>query len=70
DLNSRLITVADIFVALREDRPYRPGMNWDQIAKIMNKLIIVEGLDKENISIIMDNQKFLNQKWEELSSPV
>lgn len=67
DLSTRLISIADIFVALREDRPYRTSMSWEQIAKIMNELARAGGLDKDRIAIILDNQKILDQKWEELS---
>ncbi|PKM78359.1 MAG: phosphohydrolase [Firmicutes bacterium HGW-Firmicutes-15] len=65
--NARIITIADIVVALREERPYRNSLGWDQIAKIMNELVVVEGLDKDGVSIILDNQRTLDQKWSELS---
>ena len=65
--NARIITIADIVVALREERPYRSSLGWDQIAIIMNKLMAVEGLDKEGVSIILDNQRELGQKWSALS---
>lgn len=67
DLNARLITIADIFVALREERPYRSSLDWDQITKIMNELIVVQGLHRESVSIILDNRRILEQKWSELS---
>lgn len=67
DLSTRLLSIADIFVALREDRPYRNSMGWEQIAKIMNEQAQLDGLDKKQIPIILDNQKLLDQKWEELS---
>ncbi len=67
DLSTRLISIADLFVALREDRPYRASMSWEQIAGIMNELAQSGDLDKDRISIILDNQKLLDQKWEELS---
>jgi HD-GYP domain-containing protein (c-di-GMP phosphodiesterase class II) len=65
--NVRIITIADIVVALREERPYRNRLGWDEIAKIMNELVLVEGLDKDGVSIILDNQSTLDQKWTELT---
>lgn len=35
-LESRVLAVADIYGALSEDRPYRPGMDPDQIKRILN----------------------------------
>ncbi|MEN6460675.1 MAG: HD domain-containing phosphohydrolase [Syntrophomonas sp.] len=66
DLKSRLIAAADIFTALREDRPYRGSMNWNQIANIMNELTLDENLDKDCVSIILDNKRLLDDKWLEL----
>ncbi|MDQ2833253.1 MAG: HD domain-containing protein [Acidobacteriota bacterium] len=37
-LESRIIAVADVYGALSEDRPYRPGMMLDEIVAIMSKL--------------------------------
>jgi hypothetical protein len=34
NLGARVMAVADIFVALAEDRPYRKGMNIDRITTI------------------------------------
>ena len=36
-LESRILTVADIYAALSEDRPYRPGLDLTTIAGIMEK---------------------------------
>ena len=38
-LESRIIAVADIYGALSEDRPYRPGLMFDEIVSIMTKLV-------------------------------
>ncbi len=37
-LESRIIAVADVYGALSEDRPYRAGLDFDQIMAIMSKL--------------------------------
>ncbi|MDD4801461.1 MAG: HD domain-containing protein [Syntrophomonas sp.] len=65
--NARIITIADIVVALREERPYRSNMSWEQITKIMNNLTVVEGLDKDLVSSILDNKKALDYIWSGLS---
>ena len=38
-LESRVIAVADVYAALSEDRPYRPGLMLDEIISIMTKLV-------------------------------
>ena len=38
-LESRIISVADVYGALSEDRPYRPGLMLDEIISIMTKLV-------------------------------
>ena len=36
-LESRLMAVADVYAALSEERPYRAGLEWPQIAAIMER---------------------------------
>jgi HD-GYP domain-containing protein (c-di-GMP phosphodiesterase class II) len=38
-LESRIIAVADVYAALSEDRPYRAGLDFDEIVSIMAKLV-------------------------------
>jgi putative nucleotidyltransferase with HDIG domain len=38
-LESRIIAVADVYGALSEDRPYRPGLMLDEIVSIMRNLV-------------------------------
>jgi putative nucleotidyltransferase with HDIG domain len=38
-LESRIIAVADIFGALSEDRPYRPGLKLENVLSIMKKFV-------------------------------
>ncbi len=38
-LESRIIAVADVYGALSEDRPYRPGLMLDEIVSIMRDLV-------------------------------
>jgi putative nucleotidyltransferase with HDIG domain len=37
-VESRIIAVADVYAALSEDRPYRPGLETDQVLSIMKSL--------------------------------
>jgi len=67
DQKARVITIADIVVALREERPYRSNMGWDQITKVMNELVKVGALDKDGVTAILDNQGTIDRKWAELS---
>lgn len=51
---SRIMAVADVFTALREDRPYRPGMNKSKIEDIMNYMALDNALDKETVKVLFD----------------
>lgn len=39
-LADRIISIADIFTALTEDRPYRKGMAWQEALQIMEADVI------------------------------
>ncbi len=44
-LGSRIMAVADVFAALREDRPYRPGKDPSEVRSIMLKMALDGALD-------------------------
>lgn len=67
DLQSRIVTVADVFTALHEDRPYRPSMSWDQIAAVLNKLVQEGDLDSRMVASVLDNRILLEQVWDSLA---
>jgi HD-GYP domain-containing protein (c-di-GMP phosphodiesterase class II) len=52
---SRIMMVADIFTALAEDRPYRKGMNKDDIARIIKQFSDRHLLDAKIVTIVLDN---------------
>ncbi|MBK5242974.1 HD domain-containing phosphohydrolase [Clostridium sp.] len=52
---SRIMTVADIFTAIREDRPYRKGMDKDEIYKIFKRKTEEKLLDKRIVELLFDN---------------
>jgi HD-GYP domain-containing protein (c-di-GMP phosphodiesterase class II) len=66
DLPARIVAVADIFTALREDRPYRPGMNWGKITKIMQEQISSGGIDREVVGMLYDCKLKLDELWHNL----
>ncbi|MGH4120989.1 HD-GYP domain-containing protein [Clostridium sp.] len=52
---SRIMAVADIFTAISEDRPYRKGMNKDEIYKIFKTQTDEKLLDKRIVEVLLDN---------------
>ncbi len=46
-LADRIISIADIFTALTEDRPYRKGMAWQEALQIMEADVINGALDSD-----------------------
>lgn len=55
DKGCRIMTVADIFTALSEDRPYRKGMEKDEIIKTLNNLVTAGKIDREIVQILLNN---------------
>lgn len=65
-MEARLIAVSDVFVALKEKRPYRSSMEWDQIARVMNDMVSQEHLEGTAVAIVLDNRKKLDNILEDL----
>ena len=59
-LGARIISVADIFTALAEDRPYRTGMNEEKIQKVFYKMLTNEMLDYRVVECLLDNFGSMN----------
>ena len=59
---SRIMTVADIFTAISEDRPYRMGMNKDEIYKIIKKQADENLLDRRIVEVLFDNYETINHQ--------
>jgi putative nucleotidyltransferase with HDIG domain len=55
DLECRIITVADIFQALAQERPYRPPMSLDDILKDLQSRVASGHLDAEVVAKLADN---------------
>jgi HD-GYP domain-containing protein (c-di-GMP phosphodiesterase class II) len=54
-IGSRIMTVADIFTAIAEDRPYRKGMNRDEIIKVLADSVAKSHLDSRVVDLVVDN---------------
>jgi len=51
-LGSRIMAVADVFVALTEDRPYHKAMSQDKVMGILKKLAGDSGLDGDVVRVL------------------
>lgn len=52
---SRIVAVADIFTAISEDRPYRKGMDKNEIHRIIREQSDEKLLDKKIVDLLFDN---------------
>jgi len=51
----RIVAVADVFTALIEDRPYRPGMTVRQTFQVLDDMIVQNALDGDCIDVLKKN---------------
>lgn len=58
-LGARIVTVADIFVALTENRPYRKGLSLAETENIMSKMASGGKIDAGLVAELFDNKKCL-----------
>lgn len=54
-IHARIMTVADIFTALTEDRPYRDGMSLDDALKVIGDFADLGKIDKAVMSSLHEN---------------
>lgn len=59
---SRIMTVADIFTAISEDRPYRKGMDKEAIYKILKSQTDQKLLDKRIVELLFDNYEMISSQ--------
>jgi len=52
---SRLLAVADVFVALSEDRPYRPALGPRRIREILENMASSKSLDVDIVGVLLDH---------------
>lgn len=60
-LGSRIMAVADIFTALSENRPYRKGMQKDQVIKIMGEMATENKIDSPTFEILNIHYNDINK---------
>jgi len=54
-IGARIMTVADIFTAVAEDRPYRKGMDKDGIYRVFQKNIESHAVDPKMVELLFDD---------------
>ncbi len=59
-LADRIISIADIFTALTEDRPYRKGMAWQEALQIMEADVINGALDSDVFHVLRRHAETLH----------
>lgn len=57
-LGAKIMAVSDVYMALREDRPYRNGLERKEVYKIMEKLVKTNRLSGDIISLLFRNSIF------------
>lgn len=59
-LADRIIAIADIFTALTEDRPYRPGMSLQQALRLIESDVINGALDQDVYCVLHQHAQTLH----------
>ena len=65
---SRIMAIADIFTAIAEDRPYRKGMDKDEIYMVLKGQADVKLLDKRIVELLFDNFQTISMQVKEKQS--
>jgi HD-GYP domain len=52
---SRIMAVADVFTAIREDRPYRKGMEDNETKRVLQNMVDRQSLDGEIVEVLLDH---------------
>ena len=60
-LGSRILAVADVFVALTENRPYRTGMNLDLAGQAMDTMRIERSLDPDVLATLAASREEMDE---------
>ncbi len=59
-VGSRIMAVADVFVALTEDRPYRKGMTRDEALGVLQKQVEGRALDPDIVALLQREYEEIN----------
>ena len=57
ELESRILSVADIFQALLQDRPYRPRLTLDEVILCMTSMVVEGRLDGEVLAVLIHERE-------------
>lgn len=60
-LGSRVMAVADVFTAIKENRPYRKGMEDVQATEVLISMVSNGGLDGRVVEVLMDHFQMFNE---------
>ncbi len=61
-LGSRILAAADVFTALREDRPYRPGMSREDTMRVLDRMSGHNALDPLVVSLVHGHHGEINDR--------
>ncbi len=59
-LGARIVAVADVFTALREERPYRSGLAWPEIQRILTEQAQAKALDARVVETLLSSRSRLD----------
>jgi HD-GYP domain-containing protein (c-di-GMP phosphodiesterase class II) len=57
---SRIMAVADVFVALSEDRPYRKALPREEIMPILEEMVANQALDADIVGLLKDKYAYID----------
>ena len=60
---SRMMSIADVFTALREKRPYKEKMEKEEAFDIMDKMAGREKIDPDLYGLLKENVDSISQEW-------
>lgn len=67
-LEARIVAVADVFTALTEDRPYRSGMEENDVREILVKMAEEHALDGRVVHCVCDHYGQVNERRRQAQS--
>ena len=60
-LGARIMAVADVFTAIAEDRPYRDGLEKQEILSILYRMVATNSLDAHVVHVLENNYTEINE---------
>jgi HD-GYP domain-containing protein (c-di-GMP phosphodiesterase class II) len=60
-LGSKIMSVADVFTAITEDRPYRKGMSLEEAVEVLNSMVADSSLCPLVTSLLISNLELINE---------